>query len=274
MPKIVNHDEYRQELLEKSFQLFTHKGYTNVSMKEIAEEIGVSTGTLYHYFPSKEKILAEMISSIGLQNTEEYINRTRSVESIRDRFDMIVDFWKEKGELYEKILLLGFDMYRNTGIDKWKLLYAIFAERYVAGMSERLNISRQFARSIFIYFLGLSFHAIATDSMEEYNKEIDFLDVILRPLIVDADEDVYKASQKLKKIYKMFLANQDIDQTSQQFKEVYKSFFAKLAAVENDTKDTVEKKLKKTKTANAEKKLKNPKRRQNKLISKKLTKKR
>jgi len=274
MPKIVNHDEYRLELLGKSFHLFTHKGYTNVSMKEIAEEIGVSTGTLYHYFPSKEKILAEMISSIGLQNTEEYINRTNSVESIRDRFDMIVDFWREKGELYEKILLLGFDMYRNTGLDKWKPVYAVFAERYVAGMAERLNISRQFARSIFIYFLGLSFHAIATDSMEEYNKEIDFLDVILRPLIVDADEDIDKASLKFKKVYKTFLANKDINKTSQQFKEVYESFFAKLAAVENGTKDTVEMKLKKTKTANAEKKLKNPRIKQNKLISKKLTKKR
>lgn len=207
MPKIVNHDEYRQELLEKSFQLFTHKGYTNVSMKEIAEEIGVSTGTLYHYFSSKEKILAEMISSIGLQNTEEYINRTKAVESIRDRFDMIVDFWKEKGELYEKILLLGFDMYRNTDIEQWKPIYAVFAERYTAGMSERLNISRRFARSIFIYFLGLSFHGLATDSLEEYNKEIDFLDVIFRPLIVDANQDVDEAAQKFKEVYKAFLAN-------------------------------------------------------------------
>jgi AcrR family transcriptional regulator len=224
MPKIVNHDEYRQELLEKSFQLFTRKGYSNVSMKEIADEIGVSTGTLYHYFPSKEKMLAEMISLAGLENTEEYVQRTISTENIKDRFDMIVSFWREKGELYEKILLLGFDMYRNTDIKQWKAVYEIFAERYVAGMSERLNISRQFARFIFIYFLGLSFHGIATDSIEEYNKEIDFLDVIFRPLIVDAHEDVDKAAQKFKKMYKTFLANDDIEKTSQRFKEVFKTF--------------------------------------------------
>lgn len=249
MPKIVNHDEYRQELLEKSYHLFTRKGYNNINMKEIAAEIGVSTGTLYHYFPSKENMLAEMISWIGFENTEEYIKRTSSVENIRDRFDMIVDYWKEKGKLYESILLLAFDMYRNTDIEHWKPLYEAFAERYTAGMSERLNISRQFARSIFIYFLGLSFHAIATGSdTEEYNKQVDFLNVIFRPLIVDA--------------------NQDLDRAAQKFKEVYKNFLANLPAVK---KKTIKKKMENTKTPKVGKKINKTKTK--KLVSHKSNKK-
>jgi AcrR family transcriptional regulator len=223
MPKIVNRDEYRQVLLDKSFLLFTRKGYTNINMKEIAAEIGVSTGTLYHYFPSKENMLAEMISWIGYKNTEEYIQRTSSIESIQDRFDMIVDFWKEKGGLYKQILLLAFDMYRNTDMEQWKPLYEVFAERYTAGMSERLNISRQFARSIFIYFLGLSFHSLATDSTDEYNKEIDFLDAIFRPLIVDAPEDSEKAANIFKKIYSTFLMNSLVSEKAAMAKKIKNS---------------------------------------------------
>ena len=207
MPKIVNHNEYRQELLEKSLHLFTRKGYHNINMKEIAAEIGVSTGTLYHYFPSKESMLAEMIAWIGDKNVDEYLRRTDSVENINDRFDMIVDFWKEKGELYENIMLLAIDMYRNTDIEQWKPVYSFFAERYTAGMSDRLNISRQFARSIFIYFIGLSFHSLAFDGTGEYNKQIDFLDKILRPPIVDAPEDMEKAAQNFKKVTRTFLRN-------------------------------------------------------------------
>ena len=207
MPKIVNRDEYRQTLLEKSLHLFTRKGYHNINMKEIAAEIGVSTGTLYHYFPSKESMLAEMIAWIGDKNVQEYIQRTESVENMRDRFDMIVDFWKEKSELYENIMLLAIDMYRNTDIEQWKPVYSFFAERYTAGMSDRLNISRQFARSIFIYFIGLSFHSLAFDGTGEYNKQIDFLDKILRPPIVDAPEDMEKAAQNFKKVTRTFLRN-------------------------------------------------------------------
>ncbi len=207
MPKIVNRNEYRQKLLEKSLYLFTRRGYHNVNMKEIAAEIGVSTGTLYHYFPSKENMLAEMIAWIGDKNVDEYIRRTHSVESISDRFDMIVDFWKEKSELYENIILLAIDMYRNTKIEQWKPLYSFFAERYTAGMSERLNISRQFARSIFIYFIGLSFHSLAFDGAGEFHKQIDFLDKVFRPLIVDAPEDMDKAAEKFKEITRIFLMN-------------------------------------------------------------------
>jgi AcrR family transcriptional regulator len=207
VPKIVNHEQYRQTLLEKSLYLFTRKGYNNISMKEIAADIGVSTGTLYHYFPSKEDMLAQMIAWIGDKNVEEYIERTSSVGKISDRFDMIVDFWKEKSELYENIMLLAIDMYRNGGAEEWKPVYSFFAERYTAGMSERLNISRQFARSIFIYFIGLSFHSLAFDGPDEFNKQIDFLDIIFRPPIVDAPGDMEKAAQNFKKVTKTYLMN-------------------------------------------------------------------
>jgi AcrR family transcriptional regulator len=207
LPKIVNRNEYRQKLLEKSLHLFTRIGYHNINMKEIAAEIGVSTGTLYHYFPSKENMLAEMIAWIGDKNVQEYIQRTSSVESIHDRFDMIVDFWKEKSELYENIVLLAIDMYRNTDIEQWKAVYSFFAERYTDGMSERLNISRQFARSIFIYFIGLSFHSLAFDGNYEYNRQIDFLDKIFRPVIVDAPDDMDKAARKFKEVARIFLMN-------------------------------------------------------------------
>jgi AcrR family transcriptional regulator len=207
MPKIVNHDEYRQELLKKSLRLFSRKGYHNINMKEIAAENGVSTGSLYHYFPSKENMLAQMIAWLGDENVDEYIRRTSSIESVRERFDMIIDYWKENRELYQNIMLLAIDVFRNVDMKQWKEVYAFFAERYTAGMSERLNISRQLAKSIFIHFLGLSFHSLAFDEPDEYNSQIDFLNTILRPPIVDAPNDLEKAAQKLKKITRTVLMN-------------------------------------------------------------------
>ncbi|KUG23289.1 transcriptional regulator, tetr family [hydrocarbon metagenome] len=207
MPKIVNHDEYRQELLKKSLRLFTRKGYHNINMKEIAAENDVSTGSLYHYFPSKENMLAQMIAWLGDENVDEYIRRTSSIESVRERFDMIIDYWKENRELYQNIMLLAIDVFRNVDMKQWKEVYTFFAERYTAGMSERLNISRQLAKSIFIHFLGLSFHSLAFDEPDEYDQQIDFLNTILRPPIVDAPNDLEKAAQKLKKITRTVLMN-------------------------------------------------------------------
>lgn len=198
MPKLVNHDDYRQTLLKKSLNLFTRKGYGNVSMREIAAEIGVSTGTLYHYFPSKENILAEMLAWIGDKNVSDYYKLSRETDSIRDRFDMVTAWIKENGEVYEKTLLLSIDFYRNSNTQQWKEAYSFFSDLYTDAWSERMNISRQFGRFLYIYLIGLSFHSLAFDGRSEFNDQIDFLDKLIRPLIVDVPEDLEKAAEKIK----------------------------------------------------------------------------
>lgn len=197
MPKIVDHNNYRQELLEKSLNLFTRKGYSNVNMKEIATEIGVSTGTLYHYFPSKVNILAEMMAWLADKNISDFYRRSKSVESIRNRFDMVTEWIKENGEFYEKTLLLAFDFYRNSNIQQYKEVYAFFSDLYTEAWSERMNISPQFARFIFIFLIGLSFHSLAFNERSEFNNQINFLDKLFRPLIVDGSDDLEKAAKKI-----------------------------------------------------------------------------
>lgn len=64
MPKIVDHDAYRNELAAGAVHVFRQHGFHGLGMRKIAEEIGVSKGTLYHYFPSK-KALFEACSALA-----------------------------------------------------------------------------------------------------------------------------------------------------------------------------------------------------------------
>ena len=68
MPKIVDHDQYRKELLSKCLTLFAERGYGSVTMRQIGQGLGVSTGTLYHYFPSKESILIQLVEELCEQD--------------------------------------------------------------------------------------------------------------------------------------------------------------------------------------------------------------
>lgn len=68
MPKIVDAVQYRQELLNKCFDLFANQGYANVTTRQIAKELGVSTGTLYHYFPNKQALFEQLVEQISLQD--------------------------------------------------------------------------------------------------------------------------------------------------------------------------------------------------------------
>lgn len=61
MPRIVDHDARRRELLDKSFGVFDAEGYGAVSMRGLAKGIGVSTGTLYHYFDGKDALFEALV---------------------------------------------------------------------------------------------------------------------------------------------------------------------------------------------------------------------
>jgi TetR/AcrR family transcriptional regulator, cholesterol catabolism regulator len=51
------HDEKRALIIEGCATLFDKVGYHNTSMQMLADEVGLSKPTLYHYFPSKISIL-------------------------------------------------------------------------------------------------------------------------------------------------------------------------------------------------------------------------
>lgn len=51
----------RDRALATALELFTRDGYDRVSMREIAEALGVTKAALYHHFTSKEEIARELI---------------------------------------------------------------------------------------------------------------------------------------------------------------------------------------------------------------------
>ena len=59
----------RERALAVALDLFSREGYDAVSMRQIAEELGVSKAALYHHFPSKlaiaEVALSEAAASFG-----------------------------------------------------------------------------------------------------------------------------------------------------------------------------------------------------------------
>jgi AcrR family transcriptional regulator len=58
------------EILEIASQVFIEMGYEGASMAEIATRVGGSRGTLYRYFPSKERLFLEVTLAEGRRHLE------------------------------------------------------------------------------------------------------------------------------------------------------------------------------------------------------------
>jgi AcrR family transcriptional regulator len=55
----------RQEILDTALELFAEQGYDKTSLREIAEEVGVTKAALYYHFPSKEEILVALFEPVA-----------------------------------------------------------------------------------------------------------------------------------------------------------------------------------------------------------------
>ncbi|SEQ61689.1 TetR/AcrR family transcriptional regulator [Piscibacillus halophilus] len=81
----------KDKIMQTSIQLFGKKGFTETSVQDIVNEIGVTKGTFYYYFTSKDELLAmihyEFINNI-LDKQEEVLNNP-NIDS-KEKLDQIV----------------------------------------------------------------------------------------------------------------------------------------------------------------------------------------
>lgn len=56
MPKIIDHDKRKEEILTKALEVFSREGYKDSNLSLIAQECNISRPTIYQYFHDKEEI--------------------------------------------------------------------------------------------------------------------------------------------------------------------------------------------------------------------------
>ena len=70
---LIHLKEKKQTILDASLKFFVENGFHGTSTAEIAKTAGVATGTLFHYFKTKE----ELINRLYLHTKESMLNETK-----------------------------------------------------------------------------------------------------------------------------------------------------------------------------------------------------
>jgi len=76
-------EERRRQILAAAVRVFARNGYHASRVGDIAEEAGVAHGLLYHYFASKDEVLA----TVFRENWGELLARFRAVEAADEPAD-------------------------------------------------------------------------------------------------------------------------------------------------------------------------------------------
>src|SRR6476661_5295169 len=80
----------RAELLDIAAKLFAERGFTNTTVRHIADAAGILSGSLYHHFDSKEAMVDELLDSFQTALWEQYDAIEASDRTPKEKLEAVV----------------------------------------------------------------------------------------------------------------------------------------------------------------------------------------
>ncbi|MCA2223187.1 TetR/AcrR family transcriptional regulator [Nonomuraea aurantiaca] len=91
MPKIVDHDERRREVLSAARRVIVRDGIDAATTRAIAKEAGYSNGVLAHYFADKDEILLSALRQSHQRIRERLTRKVESATGLAALRELLLD---------------------------------------------------------------------------------------------------------------------------------------------------------------------------------------
>lgn len=112
----------KERILQEARVLFSKKGYSQTSLREIAERVGVKTPSLYAHFASKEALYHAVYTEVNRELTEFFrklVLRSATlapIERIRVLLQGVEKFYRDRRQLAEFSLRAAVEETHSSGL--------------------------------------------------------------------------------------------------------------------------------------------------------------
>ena len=129
-------EKSKQQILDAALKLFSHRGYGATSVRDVAEEAGLSKGNVYHHFPDKETIFRALLDRYfqAMSQPDFPFNRALASGSFPDNLEQMGRAIREIVRDYrEYVALIYVDVVEFDG-EHVRKFYQNMADRFDAFM--------------------------------------------------------------------------------------------------------------------------------------------
>jgi AcrR family transcriptional regulator len=86
--------ETRENIIMTALDLFTEKGFTNTTMKEIAKQAGIGDATIYKYFANKDKLIYAYYGLMAKNTVQQYFEEDeRDSYTLQEKLQLLIDLY-------------------------------------------------------------------------------------------------------------------------------------------------------------------------------------
>ena len=104
----------RQGILDAAERVFGAHGYAATTIDVVAEEAGVSKGSIYNYFQSKEDLFVQVFSRVADAGHGEVGRLVESDLSPPEKLDALVDYWSGQMGHFQRIARLVLEFWATA----------------------------------------------------------------------------------------------------------------------------------------------------------------
>ncbi|MFM1918517.1 MAG: hypothetical protein RLZZ303_151 [Candidatus Hydrogenedentota bacterium] len=193
MPKLIDHDVYRAELLTKALNSFAESGFAALSMKQLAGALGISHGLLYHYFANKEQLFLQMTEQLAERLLQEMIAGTEGCASPTEKLERMLDNLERRDEEVRRLLSLVQDYARLMGNRAEGNGLTQIVREIKEQVRATLGLSGPQAQFLFTYSLGMLQGRTIDPEGTSYAEHRRILHRLMgRPLIATLDDEPFQ----------------------------------------------------------------------------------
>ncbi|GGH71505.1 TetR/AcrR family transcriptional regulator [Paenibacillus silvae] len=98
MPKIVDHDKQRVLVAEAAWRVIRRDGMEQASVRNIAEEAGISVGSMRHYFSTQSELLLYAMNLVSERVTSRIQGMTFNGPPMDDMKRLLLEFMPNTDE--------------------------------------------------------------------------------------------------------------------------------------------------------------------------------
>jgi AcrR family transcriptional regulator len=188
MPKEVDHDERRAELLEAVWRVIARDGMEGTTIRGIAKETGWSTGVLAHYFADKDEIISSALRLAYDRIGARWEKKLEGLTGAEALYELVLDNLpldaerKLETELlmnYWSLIIRGSDLTprpRHRGPLLIDLLTTYAREGQKAGELRRDEAAKDIAERLLGLIDGFSLHALLNPERLSRRRQVALID--------------------------------------------------------------------------------------------------
>jgi transcriptional regulator, tetR family len=124
-------EKKRERILKKSWELFKKNGYEEIKIERITKEVGISKGSFYTYFKTKEDVLFSILEKIEI----EIENSINDIDTSEEPSKILYNLLEKRVELFlgyvQNMKLGNLYIMKSGQIDEFKNKITVFYTTFI-----------------------------------------------------------------------------------------------------------------------------------------------